>query len=280
MRFTCASAAPISTHLASGRKQQWFGTSLIQGPLVLALIAGAVLQLATRSRGLAVRTDNDPLASVHTARPVLIVPAIQDAVSEPSLPFQSFARLAPIHVLNINTLEAADVRLYDVRGEMDRSAIETLERLLCDATKPDDRRCAPMDARVVQLMFKAAYHFRRGEIVLVSGYREPRKHDEGFHSAGRAIDFRLTGVELLRLSAYVRSFPRAGVGVYTHPRTQYVHVDTRDRSYQWGDASGPGIHGGEWSLGGEELLAKQDASYTSASDWPEGTRPPARPAGK
>ena len=30
-----------------------------------------------------------------------------------------------------------------------------------------------------------------------------------------------------------------GVGVYTNPLTQYVHLDVRERSYHWIDASPP-----------------------------------------
>ena len=35
--------------------------------------------------------------------------------------------------------------------------------------------------------------------------------------------------------------PRAGVGIYTNPRTQFVHLDVRDQSYHWVDASPPGV---------------------------------------
>jgi hypothetical protein len=31
-----------------------------------------------------------------------------------------------------------------------------------------------------------------------------------------------------------------GVGVYTHPGTRYVHLDTRESSFHWIDASPPG----------------------------------------
>ena len=201
--------------------------------------------------------------------------AVGEAYAEPASTFRSFVRLPPVHVINLNNLDQADVRLYDPRGRIDPVALETMERLLCDATVPGTLKCSKMDPRVIQLMFKAAYHFGRGEVILISGYREPRKHDEGgYHSQGKAIDFKLTGVHLAQLSAYVRTFSRAGVGVYTHPRTQYVHVDTREQSYHWGDSSGPGRRGGEWSLGGGTALVIQDSKYTRQGDWPERTRAP------
>jgi uncharacterized protein YcbK (DUF882 family) len=201
-----------------------------------------------------------------------------EARAEPSLPYRSFARLGPVRVWNINSGESAEVTLYDARGEVRGEALEQLGRLLCDWSKPDAVKCAQVEPRTIQLMMRAAYRFGRREVVVISAYREPRKRAEGLHALGRAIDFKLPGVPLAALASYVRSFPRAGIGVHTHPDTQYVHVDSRQRSYHWGDSSGPGLAGGHWSLGGLELLARQDAAYTPASDWPEGTRPPPRAA--
>jgi uncharacterized protein YcbK (DUF882 family) len=217
-----------------------------------------------------------PLSSSSDFAPARFIPEMHEAWAEPSLPFRSFARLPPVRVVNINGGEQLDVRLYEADGSLGPEALANLDRLLCDWGKPDDVRCAQVDRRTIQLMFRAAYHFGRGEIVIISGYRAPRKRSEGPHASGRAIDFKLTGVSLPALAAYVRTFPRAGIGVYTHPRTQYVHVDSRMQSYHWGDASGPGSPGGEWSLGGLEHLLRQDQSYLAASDWPEGTRPPPR----
>ena len=46
------------------------------------------------------------------------------------------------------------------------------------------------------------------------------------------------------VAAYLRGVPRVGVGLYTHPRTRWVHLDVRDRSYHWADATPPASAGG------------------------------------
>ena len=82
-----------------------------------------------------------------------------------------------------------------------------------------------------------------------------------------------------KLSAWLRRLPRAGVGVYTHPRTQFVHLDVRRMSYHWLDASPPGVTWKELRLR-DPSYRERDASYTPASDLPLVTpRPPEPPHG-
>jgi hypothetical protein len=110
---------------------------------------------------------------------------------------------------------------------------------------------------------KAAYHFGSAHIQIVSGFRS----NAGRHGTGDALDFKLVGVRASILAAYLRDAPRAGVGIYTHPRTQFVHLDVRDVSYHWIDASAPGKHWREGTLrdpGGK----KRDASWTPDWDLP------------
>jgi len=64
------------------------------------------------------------------------------------------------------------------------------------------------------------------------------------------------------------------VGIYTHPRTSYVHLDDREHSFHWLDASPPGRTWREVSLGGGVSLIQRDAAYLRADDWPEGMSPP------
>src|SRR5262249_10917468 len=93
-----------------------------------------------------------------------------------------------------------------------------------------------LNVRTLQLAFKAAYHFKASRMEVVSAWRPGR----GPHGAGDAVDFRLPGTSAGALAAYLRKTPRAGVGVYTNPGTQYVHVDARDQSFHWLDPSPPG----------------------------------------
>jgi uncharacterized protein YcbK (DUF882 family) len=69
------------------------------------------------------------------------------------------------------------------------------------------------------------------------------------------------------LASYLREIPRTGVGVYTHPKTQYVHLDSREHSFHWIDASPPRRHWRERSIGGAGL-EKRDALYSPMVDWP------------
>ena len=93
-------------------------------------------------------------------------------------------------------------------------------------------------ARLEQLVVKAAHHFGDAHVLVVSGWRERA----GRHTSGEALDFKLQGVAAAQLAAYLRGLPRVGVGIYTHPKTQYVHLDVRDASYHWLDALAPRRH--------------------------------------
>jgi hypothetical protein len=116
---------------------------------------------------------------------------------------------------------------------------------------------------VEQLVFKAAHHFGASHVVIVSGWRE----HGGRHTRGEAVDFRVDGVYAAKVAAYLRSLPRVGVGIYTHPNTQFVHVDVREPSYAWVDASPPGVHGWERQLGVPHA-DKRDAAYQPEMDLP------------
>jgi hypothetical protein len=105
-------------------------------------------------------------------------------------------------------------------------------------------------------------------VEVVSAYRMPGRRREGPHGNGSAIDFRLQNVKAALLASYLRDIPRTGVGVYTHPKTQYVHLDSREQSFHWLDASPPRRRWRERSIGGKDLIAR-DAHYTPAVDLPE-----------
>ena len=71
------------------------------------------------------------------------------------------------------------------------------------------------------------------------------------------------------LASYLRGLPRTGVGVYTHPKTQYVHLDVREHSFHWLDASPPRRRWREKSIGAADLEAR-DKRYEPSLDLPEG----------
>ena len=176
-------------------------------------------------------------------------------------------QLPPLRIENQTTRETRELRLYGGDGQVDELAAEQLDELLCDARRPHQRDTTRISRRTLQLLFKAAYHFASYEVEVVSAYRKPGPHREGPHGTGSAIDFRLKGVKAALLASYLREIPRTGVGIYTHPKTQYVHLDSREHSFHWADASPPRRHWRERSLGGANL-EKNDARYNPAGDWP------------
>ncbi len=167
-------------------------------------------------------------------------------------------KLGPIEVEGAATPQVTPIRLYGADGEIDPAALTAFEQ----AASRDDE-VHPLAARVVQLVFKAAYHFGGARVVIVSGFRP----HAGKHGTNEAVDFKLKGVRAARLAAYLRGLPRAGVGIYTHPRTQYVPLDVREPSFHWIDASPPGVHWREGALWDKHIV-QRDASWTPEMDLP------------
>ena len=180
--------------------------------------------------------------------------------------------LWPLHISYVNTHQSTSIRLYDASGKLDKAAAAELDELLCDVRDPAHPRTTTLDRRTLQLLFRAAYHFRAREVIVISGYRKPGRRPEGRHGEGSAIDFRLPKVRAAALAAYLRTLPRVGVGLYTHRATQFVHLDSRDRSYHWLDPSPPGVSLPERPLAGGDL-AKRDATYGPNDDLPEAGAP-------
>jgi uncharacterized protein YcbK (DUF882 family) len=200
---------------------------------------------------------------------VAIVPRV--AAFDPSAAQSPFHVLPALRLENQTSREQVELRLYDASGQIDELAASRLDQLLCDARDPKHHEIARIERRTLQLLFKAAYHFESYEVEVVSAYRKPRRRGEGPHGTGAAVDFRLRGVKAAELAAFLREQPRTGVGVYTHPKTQYVHLDVREHSFHWLDASPPRRRWREKSIGARDLPAR-DSSYSPALDLPEGLR--------
>ncbi len=173
------------------------------------------------------------------------------------------SELAPVTVKNINTNNEATIALYARDGSVDKAELATFNDVVSR-----DGRLKSIAPRTVQLVIKAAAHFHAKEVLVISAFRPATRHDHGPHTTGSAVDFQLPGVAARTLAAYLRKEPRAGVGIYTNPRTQFVHLDSREQSYHWLDASPPGIVWREKGLPDPDREAR-DASYTPEHDLPE-----------
>ena len=165
---------------------------------------------------------------------------------------------APVDVSSALTGTRAPIRLYAADGQLDAGARARFEQLAAG-----EGETHPLAPRLEQLVFKAAYRFGGASIVIVSGYRDRA----GRHTTGDALDFKLVGVRAAQLAAWLRDLPRVGVGIYTHPRTQYVHLDVRDTSYHWLDGSPPGVTWKERQLR-DPGQVKRDACWTPDGDLP------------
>ena len=237
---------------------------VLQRRMKLAALLAAVASLA--ATGLAANEQSPPAGAAPPV-PVRSAPAALPApASRAPLPW--VARLYPLHIENLNTHAEANLVLYRPDGSVDPQAVESFSAV---SVRGDDD-VWPLKTRLVQLAFKTAYHFGAGELVILSAYRP----HAGFHSKCSALDFRLPGVSAKKLAAWLRKLPRAGVGVYTNPRTQFVHLDVRRMSYHWLDASPPRVTWKELHLPDPSFRAR-DASYTPASDLPLATPPPRTP---
>jgi uncharacterized protein YcbK (DUF882 family) len=123
----------------------------------------------------------------------------------------------------------------------------------------------PVDPRTLALVYKIQTHFGVPEIRVVSGYRVPRPRSHSNHGKGRAIDLIVPGTADEDVATFVRGMGFVGVGVY--PRSQFVHVDIRPRSYFWVDTSGPHMKNRERGILGD-LATRSDAQAASRGQVP------------
>ena len=220
-------------------------------------------------------------ASSHAPAAVAATPVKARPTPKPAAPaippeLAAYATLPALEISFINTRRSEKLRLYDAFGQVDESAARKLDELLGDTHDRKHYATTRLDRRTLQLLFRAAYHFKVGRVEVISAYRKPGRKRQGYHGTGQAIDFKLEGVPAATLASYLRTLPRAGVGIYTHPRTQFVHLDSRPTSFHWLDGSPPGRNWRERSIGGKGL-PRQDAVYSRRLDWPEGLAVPQVP---
>jgi uncharacterized protein YcbK (DUF882 family) len=239
--------------------------------IVVATIPGAA---KSRQRG-HVRRNSNP-ATTSSPAPVEGINA--DANPAPGWRREPnsadpFERLPAITIANRNSKQSLTTRLYASAGQIDESAAARLDAVCADTRDPKQPKITHIDRRLLQLVFRTAYHFQASHIEITSAYRMPGRKREGLHALGRAIDFSILGVSAEALASYLRTLPRVGVGIYTHPRTRFVHLDVRERSYHWLDASPPGRSWRGMSIGNKSLPVR-DAGYRREDDWPEGLPAP------
>jgi uncharacterized protein YcbK (DUF882 family) len=249
---------------------------------MLAVILATSLVGAAEGRATTSKTERKtPARRARVLQPskrAIARPAKRPAAASARRATDWAASLRPIEVKNRNTRAHGKVLLYKSDGSLDPEAVREFVAIArsANAREPDDE---PLDPRLVQLVVRASYHFGGKTISIVSATRKGKR---GKHGSGEAIDFALEGVRARTLARHLFGYPLAGVGFYTHPKTQYVHLDVRDRGTHWLDGSPPGVTWREKLLADPKQAAR-DASYVAAMDLPEGAgarRPPGTASSK
>jgi len=100
-----------------------------------------------------------------------------------------------------------------------------------------------LDPGLAERLARVVDRFRKpGEtarVALVSGYRT--RDGASYHARGRALDFRMEGVDNAAIIAFCKTLADTGCGYY--PNSTFVHIDVRDPGtghVAWTDLSRPG----------------------------------------
>jgi uncharacterized protein YcbK (DUF882 family) len=111
------------------------------------------------------------------------------------------------------------------------TSIKSFDRLSrCRATG----KSVDMDPRLPKMMLAAAEKLKGSVIDVLSGYRSEKFNEqlrkkghevasESFHRRGLAVDWRIRGVPLQRLFAWLKRKHRGGLGIYR--QSNFVHTD-------------------------------------------------------
>jgi uncharacterized protein YcbK (DUF882 family) len=134
----------------------------------------------------------------------------------------------------LNTQERVELAAEQPTGAFAAHELERAAHLLREPSSGNEH---PVEPRILDVLYKIQLHFDAQEIRVVSGYRTPRGGASN-HGRGRAIDVVVPGTTDDDVAKFAREIGFMGVGIY--PVSGFVHVDVRDKSYFWIDASGPG----------------------------------------
>jgi len=167
---------------------------------------------------------------------------------------------AKLVLVSLNTSDRAELEAASDRGGF---AASDLDRAAFVLREPSSGNEHPLEPRIVDLAYRIQTHFDAAEIRVISAYRTPHVRNASNHGRGRAIDMVVPGVPDADVAAYARELGFVGVGIY--PTSGFVHVDVRDRSYFWVDASAPGRRDRERAILGK-LAAKSDEAAAARGE--------------
>ncbi|MFO0679812.1 MAG: DUF882 domain-containing protein [Polyangiaceae bacterium] len=141
---------------------------------------------------------------------------------------------AMLTLFAINTGEEVSLTAGSEEGAFPARELERAAHVLREPSSGNEH---PVEPRELDLLYAIQRHFAAPSIRVISGYRTPHGGHSN-HGRGRAVDLVVPGVSDEEVAKFARTLGFVGVGIYPH--SGFVHVDVRDRSYFWVDASGPG----------------------------------------
>jgi uncharacterized protein YcbK (DUF882 family) len=136
--------------------------------------------------------------------------------------------------------EAFHIKVKDSHGKIPAVSLKEFEQMMRQGEGPK-AATHPPDARLVALIGLVSKHFGGRTLEIVSGYRayKPTQYTPmSRHNYGRALDFRIRGVQNETLRDFCRTLQNTGCGYY--PNSTFVHMDVRDAKAYWVDLSHPG----------------------------------------
>jgi uncharacterized protein YcbK (DUF882 family) len=158
-------------------------------------------------------------------------------------------------MLVLASLNTGDRIELSANGDLGGFAASALDRAAFVLREPSSGNEHPVEPRLLDVLYQIQTHFHAQEIRLVSAYRTPHRGAASNHGRGRAADVIVPGAGDEEVARFARELGFCGVGLY--PVSGFVHVDVRERSYFWIDASGPGRRNRERGILGD-LARKSD----------------------
>jgi uncharacterized protein YcbK (DUF882 family) len=234
---------------------------------------GAVAVLALGLYGVA-RADGT------VARPARAIPS---RAARPTIPAGYFysvrwihtpapGRAAPIDIsgrpeLVLRSVVLNESEAFQAANDTGGFALSDLPRAAHILREPSTGHECPVEAELLDVLYKIQLRFNAQELRMISAYRTPVEgNGQGNHGRGRAVDFVVPGAEDQDVARFARELGFVGVGLY--PVGSFLHVDIRPRSYFWIDRSGPGHRSRERGILLDVAERSDDAARTRGQDPP------------
>jgi uncharacterized protein YcbK (DUF882 family) len=163
-------------------------------------------------------------------------------------------------LVSINTGDRVELRASTDRGGFRAEEMDHAAFVLREAHSGNEH---PIEPRLLDVVYRIQRHFDAQEVRVISGYRTPRGRSGSNHGKGRAMDVVVPGASDEDVAKFARELGYVGVGVYPH--SGFVHVDVRERSYFWVDASLPGKRNRERGILAD-LAKKSDAQAVARGE--------------